>query len=192
MPNIEAHSANTGVLKRYRYWVGVTPSCPVEGIDIAGVNFPKMNEKLIPDPQRSGETKRQGVVGALVWLTEAKIEKLRAHLPLTVIRFLKDPGAREEPGTGQNIGDNAARPRKGHPIRIPTPAEVRDRQKKGKPTRAYSPDMLRDVPAARFMFAQLCPNQEHPERGEYYPPVLEVTGLDWPDRIESLVADLLS
>lgn len=188
VPDISLESAQAGVLRQYRYWVGVTPSCPVESIDIAGVNFPKLNEKIVPDPMRGGGKKRIPVVGALVWLTEAKVQRMRERLPRTVVRFLDKEGRREEKGTGENIGDNAERPQRGHLITIPTAADLKDRALKGKPARAYAPDTQRDVPAARFMFAQLCPDQVNSERGETYPEPLEVTGLDWPGTIAGLDA----
>lgn len=175
-----------GRTHEYRYWVGVSPTCPVEFIDLAGINFPKVNEQLVPDPMRTGKKKRAPKVGALVWLTEAKIKLMQDRLPRTVIRFLDGKSVKEEAGTGENIGDVAERPRRGQIITIPTDAEVAERRAKGKPTRAYTPDPARDVPASRFMFAQLCPNQKHPERGEFYPDPLEVSGLSWPDELASL------
>jgi hypothetical protein len=33
----------------YKYWVGVHPRCPVEHVDVAGVNFPKVTE-LVGSP----------------------------------------------------------------------------------------------------------------------------------------------
>jgi hypothetical protein len=191
VPNLTKRSTAAGTLRRYHYWVGITPSCPVEGLYIAGINFPKVNERLVDDPMRSGNKKRVPVIGAIVWLTEQKIELLRDRLPRTVIRFTDDKGEHEEPGTGQNIGDNARRPRRGHAITIPTPDEIKHREVRGKPTRAYAPDTKRDAPAARFMFAQLCEDQDNPRRGEFYPEPLETTGLDWPDKMAEL-DDLLS
>ena len=184
--DIESRSVASGVGQRYRYWVGVTPSCPVNGLDIAGLNFPKVNEQIVPDPNRTGQKKRRLVAGSIVWVTEDKIRLLRERLPRTVIRFTDDKGTHEEPGTGENIGDVAQRPRRGHVITIPTDEELADRRRKGKPAHAYIPDPKRDVPAARFMFAQLCPNQDQPEQGEYYPDPLELTGLEWPEELAEL------
>ena len=188
VPDLAKAGKQAGVLKQYRYWVGVSPSCPVESVTIAGINFPKMNERIIPDPGRSGGKRRVPVAGALVWLTEDKIKRLKERLPRTVVRFLNDKGQREEPGTGENIGDNAVRPRRGHLITIPTDEEIAQRMKKGKPARAYLPDPTRDVPVARFLFAQLCPDQVNSERGSNYPDALERTGLDWPEKIDGLNA----
>lgn len=189
--DISARSAQGGTSKRYRYWVGVSPSCPVEGIDCAGINFPKVNANLIPDPLRTGRKKRQPVIGAIVWLDEDRIRKMREKLPRTILRFTSDAGEATEPGTGENIGDVARRPRRGQLITIPTDEEIADRKKRGKPTRAYTPNPARDVPASRFMFAVLCEDQENGERGESYPDPLEVTGLVWPDELAA-VEDILS
>jgi hypothetical protein len=173
-----------GVEARYTYWVGVTPNCPVEGIDVAGINFPKLNERLIPDPSRKGGHRRVPVIGALVTLTERHVRALTERLPRKVMRFLdNDEGEREEQGTGQNLGDLHVRPRKGFPLEIPTKAECDQRASKGKPTKAYQP-RKGDEPAARYMFAQLCADQDKPARGDFYPDVLENTGLDWPEVIK--------
>ncbi len=183
---------DVGVVRQFRYWVGVTPSCPVEYVDMAGVNFPKLNEIVMPSPQRDGRTIRKPVVGALVWLTEQHVRQIRARLPRTIIRFLDDKGVQEEAGTGQNIGDLVQRPRRGQLITIPTPEEVAEARKRGRAVNLYVPDTRRDAPASRFMFAQLCEDQEHSERGDYYPDPLEVTGLSWPDDIGESLSRLLS
>jgi len=190
MPNIGEHRHNAGVTKEFRYWVGVMPSCPVESLDLAGINFPKVNEKLIADPLRTHKKKRKPVVGALVWLTETKIRAMIERLPRTIIRFTDDPGQHEEPGTGQNIGDVAVRPRKGHVVTIPTAKDVAARRAKNKAVNTYTP-RDGDEPAGRYMFAVLCEDQDNPERGDYYPDPIETTGIEWPDNLEA-VADLLS
>lgn len=173
----------TGRVRQYRYWVGVTPSCPVEAIDLAGINFPKVNENIVDDPLRTGEKRRVPVIGSIVFLTEDKIRRMRERLPRTVIRFLDDKGQRDEPGTGENVGDNHVRPRRGQLITIPSAEEIQARRAANRPAREYV-EHPNDVPAARFMFAVLCEDQERGSRGDYYPDVLENTGLEWPDEIE--------
>ena len=168
-----------GIEKEYFYWVGVLPSCPVEYIDLAGINFPKINENIIPASDRTGGTQRVPVIGSITLLTEKRLELMREVLPRTVIRFFEAPGVQEEPGTGQNLGDLHVRPRKGHRITIPTDKEIEIRRKQGRPARLYVPGP-HDEPAARYMFAQLCKDQEHPERGDHYPDTLDITGLEWP------------
>jgi hypothetical protein len=180
VPNLGDHEHAHGIARSYKFWVGVTPSCPREYIDLAGINFPKVNENLVADPMRTGNKRRVPVIGSIVDLDERKIQKMREKLKRTVIRFLDDGGQAEEPGTGQNVGDNHQRPRRGQIITIPTDAEVEERRRRGKPTQEYRPHP-NDVPAARYMFAQLCDDQTKGSRGEYYPDTLETTGIWWPD-----------
>ena len=175
------------VSKRYTYWVGITPSCPVESITLAGINFPKLNEELLPDPMRTGNMKRRPVIGAIVRLTQKHIERIKEQLPRTVIRFRDDKGTREEPGTGENLGDLHERPRRGEVITVPTPETIAARQRAGKALNAYVP-RAGDVPAARYLFAFLCADQGKGERLDHYPDVLETTGLGWPDEIEVEIA----
>lgn len=182
VPDLEAHKSQLGVARGYLYWVGVTPSCPREHIDLAGINFPKVNENLVSDPMRTGNKRRVPVIGAIVMIDEHKIQRMRDKLKRTVIRFLDDGGQQEEPGTGQNVGDNHQRPRRGQLITIPTPEEIEERRRRGKPTNEYRPHP-NDVPAARYMFAQICEDQQKGSRGEYYPDTLETTGLWWPDEL---------
>lgn len=166
-----------GVGEVFLYWVGVTPSCPVEHLTCAGVVFPKLNELLIPDPMRSHEKKRVPVIGGFAWIDRRTFDKLVETLPRMVIRFLEE--AKEEPGTGQNVGDNFQRPRRGIPIRIPRPEDLEAARKAGRPTNEYIP-RVGDLPAAQFMFAQLCKDQKTGERGDIYPDTLDQTGLVWP------------
>ena len=180
VPNIT--SGGQGAVKQFAYWVGVTPSCPVEHIDLAGINFPKVNELILPDPMRTNQKRRVPVIGSIVWLTQDRLELMEERLRRTVIRFYEDGGQKEEPGTGQNVGDNHVRPRRGQIITIPTAEEIKQRRERGKPTNEYRPHP-NDVPAARYMFAQICEDQERGSRGEYYPETLEKTGLWWPDEL---------
>lgn len=168
-----------GIAFEYRYWIGVTPSCPVESITCAGLCFPKLNENLIPDPMRSGTKARVPVVGAIVMIDRAHMEQLIQRIPRTVVRLFDRPAVKEEPGTGMNIGDNHVPPQRGQLITIPSIEDVEQAKKRGRPTREYSPKQ-NDVPAARYMFAQLCADQENGSRSEHYPETLETTGLDWP------------
>ncbi len=191
LPNIPKLRAAGGVAREFFYWVGVTPTCPVEHIDCAGINFPKLNEDLIDDPMRGPQRKRVPVIGAIVKLNEDKIRRMRERLPRTVLRFLSNPGQKDEPGTGQNIGDLHQRPSRGQLITIPTAEDIEWRKKSGKPTRVYTPHPA-DVPAARFMFAVLCTNQEKGNRGDVYPETLETAGLVWPDPIDAELSDLMN
>ena len=182
VPDIQGARQRGGVAKTYKYWVGVTPSCPVQGIDLAGINFPKLNELLIQDPMGGPMKRRVPVIGALANINEHQVRRLMDALSRTVIRFTDNPGQKDEPGTGQNVGDLHQQPRKGHLITIPSPAEVAERAAAGKPTREYSPGP-NDVPAARYIFAQLCADQERGSRGDFYPETLETAGFDWPEEL---------
>lgn len=177
-PNLENYKR--GVSREFFYWIGVTPDCPSESIDIGGINFPKVNEDLIRDPARPSGKKRIPVIGAIVPMSEERIKRICDRLPRSVIRFTDDKGQAEEPGTGKNLGDLYIRPRKGHLITIPSDKEVADRHKRGRATNPYV-QRPNDEPACRYMFAVICPNQDRPSRGDSYPDVLEVTGLEWPE-----------
>lgn len=169
-----------GAARAYKYWVGLTPSCPRDYLDVAGINFPKVNELLIDDPTRSGKRRRVPVIGSIVTLDEATVLRMRERLSRLVIRFTDDAGETHEPGAGENVGDAHRRPQRGYPIRIPSQDELDAARASGRPLRAYVPQ-ANDVPAARFMFAVLCDDQERGSRGEFYPDPLETTGLEWPD-----------
>ena len=179
---VPKHDPNAAVSQReYLYWVGALPAMPLESVSIAGVCFPKINEKILPDPQRTDRKIRVPVIGSIVRLTEAKLKLIAERLPRTVVRFYEGVrDVKDEPGTGENIGDVHTRARRGNLITIPKPEDVAAAEKAGKPSRRYVPDR-RDEPAARYVFMQLCANQETGNYGETYPNPLEETGIDWPE-----------
>lgn len=176
-------SSNPGAIQQFRYWVGVTQSCPVALIDVAGICFPKLEMEIIDDPMGGAQKKSRPVIGAIVFLTHEKITMLAERLQRTVIRFHEagpDDGQHEE-GTGENFRDPHRRPRRGQLITIPSQQEVQARKDAGRATQQYVPGP-NDVPAARFMFAHLCEDQTRGSRGESYPETLETAGLYWPSR----------
>lgn len=179
--NIQRRSQSKGVVREYVFWVGVYPQCPTESINLAGVCFPKVNERLEPDPKRTGRKRRIPQIGALVRLRFDKIAAMRDKISRTVIRFQNSPGHHEEPGTGDNIGDAAQRPSKGRLITIPSDNEITERKKNGYTVKHYVPDIERDRDAANYMFCILCDDQGRPQRGNHYPDPLSETGLAWPD-----------
>ncbi len=192
VPDIEGRRASLGIITEVVYWVGLIPSCPTDAITLAGVCFPKMNERLIADPMRpgSGKKARVPVNGAIVRLTAAHIERMRDRLRRTVIRFY-EAAQKDEPNTGINVGDDHYRARRGQVITIPTAEDIKKRIEKGRPTREYVPAEF-DLPAADFMYAVPCPDQANPERSQKLPDVLSETGLDWPgdeDEIADLIGD---
>ena len=153
------------------YWIGALPGCPRESLDVGGISFPKMTEAVRLD--KSGNTHRVPRIGALAQLTSIQIERIRETLPDRVIRFTGTEPETDGVGEGlESLDEDNAR-RKGHAIRIPTSEQV----KAGK--RAYTQDP-RDEPAARYLFAELCQNQDRPQYSDRYPEPLEVTGLEWP------------
>lgn len=178
VPDLVAHG-KVAVSRTYRYWVGVTPSCPVESVTLGGISFPKLNEDIVPDPMRTGQKRRVPVIGAITLMDARQIERVRDSLRRTVIRFYDDAGEVVEANTGQNVGDAHRRPRRGQLISIPSPELVEARRKQGRPIRPYVPH-ANDVPAARYLFAVLCDDQERGSRGDYYPETLETTGLEYP------------
>lgn len=190
--NIKDRGNRGGSTREYTFWVGVYAQCPTESINLAGVNFPKVNERLEPDPKRNGRKRRIPQIGALVKLTFDKIAAMRDKMSRTVIRFQNQPGQHEEPGTGDNIGDAAQRASRGRLITIPTDAEVGERRKNGYTVRRYVPDFDRDRDAADYMFCHLCDDQGRPERGNYYPESVSETGLVWPEEDQKALANFLN
>lgn len=176
-PNLDATRAV--VSRRYWYWIGVLPTAPVDNIQITGINFPKAEEIVT---KRGTKTHRQGVIGALAHLDQDAILRLRERLPRTVVRVF--PATTEVvSGTGMQLADAYERKSKGQMITIPRKEDVDSLRKQGLPVHLYS-QHPNDQPGARYMFMELCADQERPQRGSYYPEVLEVTGLEWPDELQ--------
>lgn len=167
-----------GVTREYYYWVGVFPSCPVDNLTVAGVAFPKVNEDLVP---QAGTTELQRVphVGGITRLTADKLELIRDRVSQTVLRF-RDARAEDEPMAGVGLSQHF-RARRGHPIRIPSAKAIREAEKSGRTLPRYVAG-AHDEPAARYMFAHLCEDQENPRPGGVYPPSLEDAGLHWPEK----------
>lgn len=170
--------------KRYAYWVGVTASCPVQAIDCV-VNFPKVNGVPVKEP--GSRIKRlRGVLGAIVWLDAENIRIMRERIPRTVIRVI-NAEVPDVNDAGKDLEDvtefaDTKRP-KAHIITIPTEERLKAAQEAGRPARRYI-KQSGDIPAARFMFAQLCEDQVNPRHGSVYPEPLERTGLEFPEPIE--------
>ncbi len=183
------------VIHENAYWMGVVPSCPVNQINVAGLNFSKLNEIFVDDPARTGNKLRVPVIGELHrGVTLDHIHALAAALPRLVLRFPKGKGSRdvaEEPGAGENIGDVHVRTRKGFLIRVPTEEMIAAAKEGG----VHRPRYVRkpgDEPAADYMYFKLCDNQEEPHRGVVVPPSISVAGLEWPALLDDDGTDLLS
>jgi len=156
--------------ERFKYWIGIHPDCPVEGIGAAGLTFSKVNELIIPDPD-GGKTTRVPVIGGIANIDRETLIRLKNVLPRIVIRFeeASDPYADEQGKTGQNVGDAFTRGRRGRLITIP---------KVGDSRRRYIPHP-NDRPAINWMFMQLCADQDQGSRGTTYPESIAKTGLAW-------------
>jgi hypothetical protein len=188
LPDLEQH--RDAVETSFCYWVGVTPACPVNQIDVAGVAFPKVNEIV---ELAGNETVRIPVIGGLVWLTRPEIEEMRKRIKRTVIRFVQkttEPGEvkpkylAKESGVGMSasealVSDREGKNRKGFAITIPTAEELEERRKNNFSAIPYQ-QQRGDEPAACYMFAQPCADQNAPSRGSVYPQTLDKTGLVWP------------
>lgn len=190
VPDLKTVRKTQGVGRQYLYWVGVTPSCPVASVDLAGINFPKINEQLIPNPAQPGRKMRRAVVGAIVRLDEQRFRRMVERLPRTVIRFRDGLPEDDAGASGARIDDAAKTVRKGKLITIPTAEEIAQRRAAGKPTREYIPHE-NDEPAAHYMFAVLCADQDRGTRGDVYPPTLGDVGLEWPDDLDEDDNDLM-
>ena len=191
-----------GIIHEWWYWIGALPGCPREHLDIGSVDFPKMVERVSIDPH-SRDTRRAPLIGSIRKMNAAQLKKIEEDLPNCVIRFdltlEEDAASRVKnaakcdddspaqmqygdqggPGSGLEVLDMVRR--KGFPIRIPTDKAVADAKKAGGYLKMYSPN-TKDEPAARYIFMELCSNQNRPQRSDFYPDPLEVTGLQWPDK----------
>jgi hypothetical protein len=177
MPNLDATRAVTA--RRYWYWIGVLPTAPTDNIQITGINFAKAEEVVT---KRGNKTHRHGVIGSLVQLDQGAILRLRERLPRTVVRVFPET-TEVVSGTGMQLAEAYERKSKGQMITIPRKEDLDALRKQGLPAQPYV-QHPNDQPGARYMFAQLCEDQERPQRGSYYPEVLEVTGLEWPDELQ--------
>ena len=166
VPDLAQHQR--AVSREYWFWVGaVDDELPyLEGVDLAGMSFPKRNEDLIPDPARTGKTTRVPVPGTLVNMDARRFRLLRERLTRSVIRIT---------GTGEH--------RRAQRILIPTAAELEEREKEGRPAKRYV-QHPGDRPLAEFVYVQFCDNQDRPRRGVSVPPPVSETGLEWPEPID--------
>jgi len=170
--NLGKHSA--GVSKQYAYWIGTLPGAPTEGINCAGIDFPKMTEQVIG---KGRDTRRIPRIGSIRHLAEDQIDMLRDRLPANVVRFHGPELDHDMRGTLEDLEKPR---RKGHLIRIPTEEQLAAAKTRGRTLRRYVAGS-HDEPAAKFMFALLCENQKNPSPGSVYPEPLSETGLEWPE-----------
>ncbi len=162
-------TATVGHAREYWYWIGVTAECPTAFLTAGGIAFPKDEEIIEPDLTRKGRPTRRPVFGTIHKLNEGQIRLILDHLPRRVVRSLP--------------GQNADGSRKACEVRIPSDEKVAEAKKHRRPSPEYVAQKD-DEPAARYMFAVLCPDQDNPTRGHHYPKSLEEEGLEWPDKLE--------
>ena len=177
VPDIAKHIK--GIIGKWWYWIGTLPGCPREHLDIGSTDFPKQVEDVRQD--KRGKTIRRGQIGSVRQLTHEQLKRIEADLPQCVIRFTDDTPSPGGPGDGLEALD--APRRKGRPVRIPTNEQVEKAIEDGRPLRPFAGEVT-DEPAARYIFAQLCVDQDKPQRSDFYPDPLEVTGLQWPEDLK--------
>ncbi len=187
VPDLDANRA----VMRYTkwYWIGALPGSPVEAVTVAGQCFPKIEERIIKASAAADQV-RYPVIGAIVPLTKTDIDRMREALPRTIMRFTSSGRQTSDQfgagmpaidaGTGNTVEQAIGRNRKGFLVTIPKAKDVEEMLKQGRAARTYE-QREGDEPAARYLFAQLCPDQQNPSRGEVYPEPLELTDLDWPE-----------
>lgn len=160
------------------YWIGALPGSPVEAVVIGGQCFPKIEERIIKASSAADQV-RYPVIGSLTPLTKADIERMREALPRTIMRFTgtEQPG---HSGVGNTVEGAIGKNRRGFLITIPRESDVKEMVRQGRAPHTYE-QRDGDEPAARYLFAQLCPDQQNPSRGEVYPEPLEQTDLVWPE-----------
>lgn len=168
-------------LAEHTFWLGVTADCPCGQIDVAGLHFPKSEEKIVVND--AGKQVRVPVIGAInKTVTRFHFEELVKVLPRLVIRptnqVLQD-------GSGVNIKDPIERA-KGRLIKIPDEKMIAGASEHGRRLQPYT-KQPGDRPATEFMFFVHAPRGV---RGTEYQTIAEL-GLEWPEELKA-IEDLLS
>lgn len=176
-PDLDAN--NPGIDEEHLYWIGALPACPSEHLDLVGIHFPKLVEQIIR--RKDGGQSRVPLIGSVVRLNKDKIIRMRDRLKRTVIRF-RDPKV-DDIGVGSSVESYKHKLRRGDPVTLPAEGENEARRKNNMPANVYTRDPM-DEPAANYLFAVLCDDQERGSRGATYPEPLSVTGIEWPGELE--------
>jgi len=171
------------------FWVGCNRQCPTESVDVAGINFPKVTEKLQRVPGQPGKFTRVPRIGSIVALTKQQVLRLIADLPRKIVHVVPDEAAEAAAAAAEAAdlaggrikrpkGDDVERPRRGFVRTIPSEAEQKVQQERGR----FRPFVHKegDRPAAEFLFCVPCENQVEPLPGLAYPSTLSVTGIEVP------------
>lgn len=156
------------------YWIGVRPESPRSVVDVAGLSFCKITEKV----QRRGqnrETVRTEVAGTVLRLSDSQLERLAESLRRLVVRYIGAPA--------ENIAssiDRSDRPSgQALVLKIPTPEEIAARRSSGSP--AFRPFEARvgDTPLAKFLYLEPCTGTDFRPRdpGRELPRPISETGV---------------
>lgn len=157
------------------YWLGVLPDAPFVWADCAGINFPKVNEKLIRKGMR---TERLPCAGAIVYLTAAQIELLAERLPRKVVRPI--PPRKREPGEIPEIEARNQRPTGAITLTIPTAEELVELRKSPQLRHRAREFVARegDTPLARWIYCVPAGSDVEPRPiNARLPESIEQTGL---------------
>lgn len=169
------------VAEEYTFWLGVTADCPRGQIDVAGLHFPRSEERIIVN--EAGKQVRVPEHGAInLTVTKYHFEELLKVLPRLIIRPSK---VINEDGSGENTGDPIQRA-KGKLIKIPDEKMIAGVKSNGRRLKPYV-KRPGDRPATEFMYFMHAPGGK---RGAEYQTIADV-GLEWPVELQE-VEDLMS
>ena len=171
-PAEHAHGDDAG----FWYWIGITSNAPFSFALLNGVQFSKVTENVM---QEGNETRRFPRIGDVFFLTVSLAERMLRRLPLVVVRRYPNQDVETDAGRVKNAGNPYRSSTKGHLITITGQAEAAELRAKNIPIPRYDYDPT-DEPVSRYLFAQLCPDQEKPMAGMWYPPSLEEQAFEYP------------
>ena len=166
-----------GVTQKHWYWLGAFPSCPRGFVTIGGVTFCKMHETVF-DREGGGRSERIPHLGQCLELSQDQVNSIVRYAKYGIIRFMEPPVDEDYEGLGLEAL-RSGKPRRGHPIRIPRPEEITEREKNGTPVNRYQ-EREWDEPLAYHVYAVPCEDQERPKCLDEFPEPLSETGITWP------------
>lgn len=171
------------VADEYSFWLGLTADCPRGQIDVAGLHFPKKEEKIVIND--AGKQVRVPQHGALNFtVSKHHFEALMEVLPRLIIRPKE---VRKDPEKGENTG-GPVHNTKGELIKIPSAKMLAGIvESGGRSTLKKYVKRPGDRPAIEFMYFIFAPNNV---RGLEYQTIAEV-GLEWPAELQA-IDELLS
>lgn len=172
-PEEHAQGAEAG----FWYWLGVTASAPFAYANLNGPSFSKVTELV---DQEGSETRRIPRIGDIVFLTVDLAERMLRRLPLVVVRRYPNQDVEANAaGAVRNTGNPYRTSSRGHLITITGEAEAAALRAKSIPVPRYDYDP-NDEPVSRYLFAEICADQDNPQVGFAYPPSLEDRAFEYP------------